>query len=78
MCRLGWSRFKKAMGEPLYGGQEAEALEMNHEIDGAAATGPSMPVEKLGGSDGEHALAGAPLRSVMRIRGGTSEEKHGV
>ena len=44
--------------QPLQGLAEAQALQVHHQVDGAASPAAEVPVHELGASDREHATGG--------------------
>ena len=54
-------------GQPVEGFFKADVVQMDDQIDGAAAADPAVPVDELGTGDREDTLGRVPLALVVRI-----------
>ena len=64
------------LAEPVDGVFEAEVVQMDHQIDGAAATAAPVPVHKFGAGDGNDSRWSMPLGRIVAVRLGAAQRKH--
>lgn len=64
------------LAEPVDGGFEAEVVQMDHQIDGAAATDAPVPVHKFGPGDRNDSRGSMPLGRIVAIGLGAAQWKH--
>ena len=65
----------KALLQPLDSLPERQAVQMHHQIKGAAAAHIAVPVDELGARDGEKSLGGVPFAPVGAMRFSPAEAK---
>ena len=66
----------KGLAEPLDGLRKAKVVQVDHQVDGAAAAPAAVPVHELGAGDREHTLGRVPLALVVAVGLGSTQTEH--
>ena len=64
------------LAEPVDGVFEAEVVQVDHQIDGAAATAALVPVHKFGAGDGNDSRWSMPLGRIVAVGLGAAQRKY--
>jgi hypothetical protein len=56
--------------EPMQGVAKVELVQMHDEVNGPAAAGAALPIEKLGAAHGQHTPRRVPFARVVWIASG--------
>src|SRR5580704_5811499 len=62
--------------EPLDGVLEAQMVQVDDQVNGAAPANTAVPVHEFGAGDRERSLRGMPLELVEAIRMGSPDPEH--
>ena len=66
----------KGLAQPLDGLRKAKVVQVDHQVDGAAAAPAAVPVHELGAGDQEHTPGRVPLALVVAVGLGSTQTEH--